>query len=167
MLGEVIDRLIEANITLWHKEDQRRDRGLSDTDRLRAADDVIVWNRKRNQAIDDINALLAAQVSGESGPSQGLPEAASMTTLLTGSLGDLTDRLAIARIRHYHLTESRDTQNTARLTQVLNEIKDLKDQIDQAFAIAPNLPPGERQRLLGFGKNRTYKDEESYGPSSS
>lgn len=158
MVGEAIDRLIEANITLWHKEDQRRDRVLSDADRLQAADEVIVWNRKRNEAIDEISSLIAAKLPDETRPSHESTDSASRITLLTGSLGDLIDRLAIAKIRSYHLEEK-----DPRLTRVLDEIKDLTDQINQAFAIAPNLSTKERQRLLGFGKSKTYKDEESYG----
>ncbi|MFH1738032.1 MAG: DUF4254 domain-containing protein [bacterium] len=159
MLGEAIDRLIEANLTLWHKEDERRDRSLSDSDRLRAADEITVWNRKRNQTIDEINTLLAGQLTGEKKPS----DTPSGNTLLTGTIGDLIDRLAIAKIRQYYLPESRDEENERRRSKILDEIKDLRAQIDLAFAMASRLSDQDRQRLLGFGKNKSYKDEESYG----
>ena len=172
MLGETIDRLIEANLTLWHKEDERRDRRLSDADRLQAADEITIWNRKRNQIIDELNALFATRLTpdsdsfGSAGASPSrLPkednasQESATNVLLTGALGDLIDRLTIARIRRHHLEASGDVENAARLTQVLAEIEDLRVQIDQAFALAPHLSDKDRQRLLGFGKNKCYKDE--------
>ncbi len=154
MLGEAVDRLIEANLVLWHQEDRRRDRSLTDSERLEAADEITVWNRKRNQAIDEINHLFADRLSGAA---LELPETG--TTLLTGSIGDLIDRLAIAKIRRFHLEESGETD---RLASVSAEIADLVRQINEASALASSLSEKDRQRLLGFGKNKVYRNDETY-----
>jgi len=58
-IGSVIDQLIIANIRLWHLEDQRRDKSLSDKERLKACDMVAVVNSQRNQLIDEIDQMLA------------------------------------------------------------------------------------------------------------
>ena len=162
-LGDAVDRLIEANITLWHEEDQRRDKTRSDSERLHAADEITVWNRKRNQTIDEINQILAARLADEKRPSQEISDSVRGSAILTGTLGDLVDRLAIAKIRYYHLAESDDPQKEASLARVSGEIEDLRRQIDQALALALSLPQEDRQRLLGFGKNKSYKDEDRYG----
>jgi hypothetical protein len=57
-LGSLIDKLTIANLRLWHLEDVRRDRGLSDKDRLAAADAVSVVNSQRNDLMDEIDAFL-------------------------------------------------------------------------------------------------------------
>ncbi|HPA47721.1 MAG TPA: DUF4254 domain-containing protein [bacterium] len=154
MLGEAIDRLIQANLVLWHQEDRRRDRSLTDSERLAAADEITVWNRKRNQAIDEINRLVADRLSGAA---PELPETGS--TPLTGSIGDLIDRLAIAKIRRFHLEESGETD---RLPSVSAEIADLICQINEASALASSLSEKDRQRLFGFGKNKVYRNDETY-----
>jgi hypothetical protein len=59
---EVIDKLTIANIRLWHLEDRRRDRTLSDSTRLEAADRIAEVNNKRNDLIDEIDALLDAAI---------------------------------------------------------------------------------------------------------
>ena len=159
MLGEAIDRLIEANLKLWHLEDERRDPGSHDRDRLQAADNVSIWNRKRNETIDEINRILSQSLTAQNSEK---PETTAI--LLTGSLGDLIDRLAIAKIRHYHLTEA--AADGSRLNRVADEIIDLKLQIDQAARAGVALDSKERQRLFGFGKNKSYKNEETTERSS-
>jgi len=63
-VGSAITRLIEANLTLWDLEDQRRDKkNFTDQERLRAADSIGSWNRVRNDAMDAINSNLAAMIS--------------------------------------------------------------------------------------------------------
>jgi len=54
-LAKVIQNLIDANIHLWNIEDTRRDRNLTDQVRLEAADQISVWNKKRNDAMDNID----------------------------------------------------------------------------------------------------------------
>ena len=54
-LGSLIDKLAIANIRLWHLEDQRRDKSLSDAGRLAAADAVSVVNRQWNDLIDEVD----------------------------------------------------------------------------------------------------------------
>ncbi len=159
MLGEAIDRLIEANLKLWHLEDERRDPDSSDQNRLQAADSVSVWNRKRNETIDEINQILS-----ESLAVQDSERSEKVGIILTGSLGDLIDRLAIAKIRHYHLTEA--DADSSRLDRVADEIIDLKQQIDQAARTGATLGSKDRQRLFGFGKNKSYKNEETTEQSS-
>jgi hypothetical protein len=58
-IGSAIDKLTVANIRLWHLEDQRRDKSLSDSKRLKAADTVAVVNGQRNDLIDEIDELIA------------------------------------------------------------------------------------------------------------
>ncbi len=54
-LAKVIQNLIVANIQLWNIEDTRRNKSLADNVRLGAADQVSVWNKKRNDAMDNID----------------------------------------------------------------------------------------------------------------
>jgi hypothetical protein len=56
-LGSLVDKLTIANIRLWHLEDDRRDAGKSDSERLAAADKVSVVNAQRNALIDEIDAM--------------------------------------------------------------------------------------------------------------
>ena len=57
-LGEAIYTLINANITLWDIEDERRDKSKSDTERVKLSDDVSTYNKIRNDAMDQIDSLL-------------------------------------------------------------------------------------------------------------
>jgi hypothetical protein len=57
-LGSLIDKLTIANIRLWHLEDVRRDRSLSDKDRLKAADAISEVNQQRNDLMDEIDEFL-------------------------------------------------------------------------------------------------------------
>lgn len=54
-LAKVIQNLIVANIQLWNIEDTRRNKSLADNVRLGAADQVSAWNKKRNDAMDNID----------------------------------------------------------------------------------------------------------------
>ncbi len=63
-LGSLIDKLSVANIRLWHLEDQRRDRGLPDQERLAAADAVSVVNGQRNSLLDEIDHFLDEALKG-------------------------------------------------------------------------------------------------------
>jgi len=58
-IGSAIDKLTIANIRLWHLEDQRRDKSLSDEERLAACDMVSVVNGQRNDLIDEIDEAMA------------------------------------------------------------------------------------------------------------
>lgn len=57
-LTDLIKNLKEYNETLWDLEDIRRDKGLTDSERLAAADDVSVFNKKRNDTIDKIDSYI-------------------------------------------------------------------------------------------------------------
>lgn len=54
-LAKAIQDLIQANIKLWNIEDTRRDKSQADPVRLAAADQISVWNKKRNDAMDNID----------------------------------------------------------------------------------------------------------------
>lgn len=62
-LGKAIDNLMHANITLWEIEDDRRDTSKTDTERLILADKVSIWNKTRNESIDQIDQILWNQAS--------------------------------------------------------------------------------------------------------
>jgi hypothetical protein len=65
-IGSAIDKLTIANIRLWHLEDRRRDRSLTDSEWLEAADQVSEVNSERNQLIEEIGRLLhQAVVAGK------------------------------------------------------------------------------------------------------
>jgi hypothetical protein len=66
-IADAISRLIEANITLWHLEDRRRDKSLGDKERLAVCDDVATWNRVRNDAMDAVNRILKEMISSNRG----------------------------------------------------------------------------------------------------
>ncbi len=55
-LAKAIQNLIQSNIQLWNIEDTRRNKSLADKIRLEAADQVSIWNKKRNDAMDNIDA---------------------------------------------------------------------------------------------------------------
>jgi len=64
-LGSLIDKLTIANIRLWHLEDVRRDRSLSDKDRLKAADAISEVNQQRNDLMDEIDEFLYLAARGK------------------------------------------------------------------------------------------------------
>ncbi len=64
-LGSLIDKLTIANIRLWHLEDIRRDRSLSDKKRLEAADKIAVVNSERNSLMDEIDDFLYKAIRGK------------------------------------------------------------------------------------------------------
>ena len=64
-IGSLVDKLAIANIRLWHLEDRRRNPGLSDAERLAAADGVSVVNGQRNDLIDEIDHLLTRWSAGD------------------------------------------------------------------------------------------------------
>lgn len=64
-LGSLIDKLTICNIRLWHLEDVRRDRTLTDAERLKAADAVSVVNSQRNDLMDEIDNFLYLAAHGK------------------------------------------------------------------------------------------------------
>ena len=64
-LGSLIDKLTIANIRLWHLEDVRRDRSLTDAERLKAADAISVVNSQRNDLMDEIDHFLYLAAHGK------------------------------------------------------------------------------------------------------
>ncbi len=64
-LGSLIDKLTIANVRLWHLEDARRDRSLSDEKRLAAADMISVVNGERNDLMDEIDDYLYKAAHGQ------------------------------------------------------------------------------------------------------
>jgi len=64
-LGSLIDKLTIANIRLWHLEDLRRDRRLSDAQRLEAADKIAIVNGERNDLMDEIDEYLYLAFRGK------------------------------------------------------------------------------------------------------
>ena len=61
-LGPAIDKLFDANWTLWKLEDLRRNKAVPDHERLAAADAVSGSNRIRNDCIDEINRVFSELV---------------------------------------------------------------------------------------------------------
>jgi len=57
-----INFLRTHNRNLWALEDERRDKSLDDTQRLRAADEVAKENKKRNDTIDRIDELVKESI---------------------------------------------------------------------------------------------------------
>jgi hypothetical protein len=57
-IGVAIQNLMDANIRLWDIEDNRRDPTKTDSERLYWADQVTVWNKKRNEAMDQVDQIL-------------------------------------------------------------------------------------------------------------
>jgi len=67
-LGSLVDKLTIANCRLWHLEDQRRDRRLPDSERLKACDTVSAVNAERNALIDEIDQLLHEAIAKGAAP---------------------------------------------------------------------------------------------------
>lgn len=61
-LSSSIERLFEANYTLWNLEDKRRDTNYSDKQIREICDDVAKYNRVRNDMIDEINANFSVMI---------------------------------------------------------------------------------------------------------
>ena len=59
----LIQTLKEHNNKLWELEDTRRNKSLSDEERLAAADEVSVYNKKRNDTIDLIDENINSWIS--------------------------------------------------------------------------------------------------------
>ena len=59
----VMDRLFEANWTLWQLEDKRREKDRSDFEIRKICDDVAKFNRIRNDCMDEINKILSTLIS--------------------------------------------------------------------------------------------------------
>ena len=57
-LINAIAELREHNRNLWALEDERRDKRVTDEHRLKAADEVSVQNKKRNDTIDIIDEIV-------------------------------------------------------------------------------------------------------------
>lgn len=57
-----IQNLKEYNHKLWELEDIRRDKTLSDMERLEAADEVSVFNKKRNDCMDNIDSVIESYI---------------------------------------------------------------------------------------------------------
>lgn len=57
-IGVAIQNLMDANIRLWDIEDERRDKSKTDAERLVLMDQVSVWNKTRNESIDQIDDIL-------------------------------------------------------------------------------------------------------------
>lgn len=67
-LGSLVDKLSIANLKVWHLEERRNDKSLSDTERLAAADQLTMANRQRNLLAQEIDQLLAAVLTGDKTP---------------------------------------------------------------------------------------------------
>lgn len=65
-MGVAINDLIDANIKLWDLEDERRDPETPGAQKLIICDDVSMWNKERNDAIDNIDNILWEQVRPKS-----------------------------------------------------------------------------------------------------
>ena len=59
----LIQTLKEHNNKLWDLEDIRRNKSLSDEERLAAADEVSVYNKKRNDTIDLIDENISSWIN--------------------------------------------------------------------------------------------------------
>jgi len=57
-LVEELQYLDEENLILWDLEDVRRDLVVSDRERLQACDEVAVHNKRRNNRIENIDAII-------------------------------------------------------------------------------------------------------------
>jgi hypothetical protein len=64
-LGSLIDKLTIANLKIWHAEDARNDRSLTDAARLAAADKVTVCNRQRNELVQEIDEFFSSALRGD------------------------------------------------------------------------------------------------------
>lgn len=64
--GYVLDsihNLNGINNILWDLEDTRRNKTISDADRLKAADEVAIFNKRRNDVIDNIDGLITYSIN--------------------------------------------------------------------------------------------------------
>lgn len=64
-LIDLIYDLKNINSNLWEIEDKRRDTSLEDSERLSFADQVSIYNKKRNDSIDRIDEILHGIISDE------------------------------------------------------------------------------------------------------
>jgi hypothetical protein len=147
MISNYIEQLIECDITGWYLEEKRRDKNLSDSERLEYADQVSIFNFKRNENIDKINNFLKNIKTNNSNTKH-----IDTPQIFTCSIGDLIDRLVISKIRIQHI-ENNDT----RYNIVTSEINDLKKQIDDILYLITNKQINSNiDRVFGFDKNKIY-----------
>lgn len=57
-LGSLTDKISIVNIKIWHLEDKRNDKTLSDGDRLKAADELTIQNRLRRKLCQEMDELM-------------------------------------------------------------------------------------------------------------
>lgn len=62
-----IKNLKSYNNKLWELEDIRRDLSLTDSERLAAADEVSVYNKKRNDCMDNIDSVIEEYIGNIAG----------------------------------------------------------------------------------------------------
>ncbi len=64
-LSLAIDGLMKANIKLWNIEDERRDPATHRDTRLFLMDQVSVWNKTRNECIDQIDLAIWSKIKSK------------------------------------------------------------------------------------------------------
>ena len=62
-LIEILYKLYQRHSKLWDLEDIRRDKSKSDEDRLAAADEVSIMNKKRNDLVEQVDDVITADLS--------------------------------------------------------------------------------------------------------
>ena len=61
-LIEILYKLYQRHSKLWDLEDIRRDKSKSDEDRLAAADEVSIMNKKRNDLVEQVDDVITADL---------------------------------------------------------------------------------------------------------
>ena len=61
-LIEILYKLYQRHSKLWDLEDIRRDKSKSDEDRLAAADEVSITNKKRNDLVEQVDDVITADL---------------------------------------------------------------------------------------------------------
>lgn len=57
-LGSLIDKISIVNIKIWHLEERRNDKSLPDKERLKAADELTIFNRQRRKLCQEFDELM-------------------------------------------------------------------------------------------------------------
>jgi hypothetical protein len=93
-----IEGLHRANFELWHQEDKARDRRAGDAAIAAAKRAIDTINQRRNDQMENCDALLLEELSAENLPN---PQA----ELHSETPGLMLDRLSILSLKRYHTQE--------------------------------------------------------------
>jgi hypothetical protein len=151
----LVCRQCSFNYLLWHEEDIARSPEVSDAEIARVKRSIDRYNQQRNDAIEQLDDWITAQLE-ELGVS-----AAGGAKLNSETAGSVIDRLAILALRTYHLEEQ-----TRRTDASSAHIESVQRKLAIAFAQHDDLAQSLRELaddiFAGRKRHKTYRQMKMY-----